>query len=106
MAEYAMAQGAEVIGWVRWRGRTENIEHLRGKIRLIECDVREAASGIGCLRRPPQPISSISRRRALLARRGTCRRKPFPRITGPLTLLEGIREIPSASEGVQQWCKW
>lgn len=44
MAEYALARGAEVIGSTRWRSRTENIEHLRGKIRLIECDLRDTAS--------------------------------------------------------------
>jgi GDP-4-dehydro-6-deoxy-D-mannose reductase len=32
MAEYALARGAAVSGSVRWRSRTENIEHLRGKI--------------------------------------------------------------------------
>jgi GDP-4-dehydro-6-deoxy-D-mannose reductase len=44
MAEYALAQGAEVFGSARWRSRTENIEHLREKIRLIECDLRDVAS--------------------------------------------------------------
>ena len=44
MAEYALAQGAAVSGSVRWRSRTENIEHLRGKIQLIECDLRDSAS--------------------------------------------------------------
>ena len=29
---------------VRWSSPTENIEHLRGQIRLIECDLRDAAS--------------------------------------------------------------
>jgi GDP-4-dehydro-6-deoxy-D-mannose reductase len=44
MAEYALAQGADVFGSARWRSRTENIEHLRGKIHLIECDLRDSAS--------------------------------------------------------------
>jgi nucleoside-diphosphate-sugar epimerase len=38
MAEYALAQGAQVFGSARWRSRTENIEHLRAKIELIDCD--------------------------------------------------------------------
>jgi GDP-4-dehydro-6-deoxy-D-mannose reductase len=44
MAEYALAQGAQVFGSARWRSRTENIEHLRGKIELVDCDLRDIAS--------------------------------------------------------------
>src|ERR1700675_2503934 len=44
MAEYALAQGAEVIGSCRWRSRTENIEHLRTKVQLVESDLRDVAS--------------------------------------------------------------
>ena len=44
MAEYALAQGAQVFGSVRWRSRTENIEHLRGTVELIDCDLRDMAS--------------------------------------------------------------
>jgi len=44
MAEYALAQGAEVFGSSRWRSRTENIEHLRSQIKLIECDLRDLAA--------------------------------------------------------------
>src|SRR5258708_12923287 len=44
MAEYALAQGAEVFGSARWRSRTENIDHLRGKIQLVDCALRDIAS--------------------------------------------------------------
>jgi GDP-4-dehydro-6-deoxy-D-mannose reductase len=44
MAEYALAQQAQVFGSARWRSRTENIEHLRGKIDLIDSDLRDMAS--------------------------------------------------------------
>jgi GDP-4-dehydro-6-deoxy-D-mannose reductase len=44
MAEYALAQGAEVFGSLRWRSRTENIEHLRGKVQLIDCDLRDVTA--------------------------------------------------------------
>ena len=36
--------GIEVWGILRWRSRTENIEHFRDKIRLVECDLRDASS--------------------------------------------------------------
>ncbi len=44
MAEYALAQGAEVFGSSRWRSKTENIEHLRSRITLIESDLRDLSS--------------------------------------------------------------
>ena len=44
MAEYALARGAEVFGSSRWRSKTENIEHLRSRITLIESDLRDMSS--------------------------------------------------------------
>ena len=34
----------EITGIQRWRSRTENIEHFASKIRLVECDLRDASS--------------------------------------------------------------
>lgn len=44
MAEYALAQGAAVFGSGRWRSKTDNIDHLRSRITLIECDLRDMSS--------------------------------------------------------------
>ncbi len=43
MAEHALAQGAQVFG-SRWRSTTENIDHLRARITLIESDLRDFPS--------------------------------------------------------------
>lgn len=37
-------EDVEVYGIKRWRSRTENIEHLKGKIILKECDLRDGSS--------------------------------------------------------------
>ena len=37
-------ENVEVYGIKRWRSRTENIEHLKGKIILKECDLRDGSS--------------------------------------------------------------
>ena len=37
-------ENVEVYGIKRWRSRTENIQHLEGKIILKECDLRDASS--------------------------------------------------------------
>jgi GDP-4-dehydro-6-deoxy-D-mannose reductase len=44
LAEWALAQGAEVIGSLRWRSKTEHIEHLRNRLTLVECDLRDLLS--------------------------------------------------------------
>jgi len=44
LCEYALARGAEVFGASRWRSKTENIEHLRDRIQLVECDLRDLSS--------------------------------------------------------------
>lgn len=45
LADYCLERGdAEVFGIIRWRSRTENIEHLQNKIQFLECDLRDATS--------------------------------------------------------------
>lgn len=44
MAEYAVARGAQVFGSIRWRSKTENIEHLRSQVTFIESDLRDLSS--------------------------------------------------------------
>ena len=43
-AEFALDKGAQVFGSYRWRSKTENIDHLRQKITLVECDLRDLSS--------------------------------------------------------------
>ena len=44
LAEYALERGAEVWGSCRWRSKTENIDHMREKLNLVECDLRDLSS--------------------------------------------------------------
>lgn len=45
LADYCLARGdVDVHGIIRWRSRTENIEHLRDQVTLHECDLRDATS--------------------------------------------------------------
>jgi GDP-4-dehydro-6-deoxy-D-mannose reductase len=45
LAELCLAKrNVEVYGIIRWRSRTENIEHIWDKLRLLECDLRDATS--------------------------------------------------------------
>ena len=44
LAEFALARGAEVWGSCRWRSKTENIDHIREDLHLVECDLRDLSS--------------------------------------------------------------
>ncbi len=44
LAEFALARGAEVWGSCRWRSKTENIDHMRDQLHLVECDLRDLSS--------------------------------------------------------------
>src|SRR5689334_19782498 len=43
-ADFALERGLEVYGSCRWRSKTENIDHLRDRVHLIECDLRDLSS--------------------------------------------------------------
>jgi GDP-4-dehydro-6-deoxy-D-mannose reductase len=41
-ADYLVSRGdVEVIGTHRWRSRMEHVEHLRTRVRFVECDLRD-----------------------------------------------------------------
>ncbi len=45
LAEFLLAQdGIEIFGTLRWRSKTDNIDHLRSQVKLYECDLRDASS--------------------------------------------------------------
>jgi GDP-D-mannose dehydratase len=44
LAEWALAQGADVVGSVRWRSSMEHIDHLRDRLTLVSSDLRDLSS--------------------------------------------------------------
>jgi len=45
LVDYLLERGdCEIFGIQRWRSRTENIEHFRDRISILECDLRDASS--------------------------------------------------------------
>src|SRR3989441_9574516 len=44
LTELALERGADVIGALRWRSKTEYIEPLRERINLVESDLRDLLS--------------------------------------------------------------
>jgi GDP-4-dehydro-6-deoxy-D-mannose reductase len=94
MAEYALAQGAQVFGSARWRSRTENIEHLKDKIQLVECDLRDVASTRRLLEiTSPTHVVHLAAQSFV----GTSWHSPAEtmstNITSQMNLLEGMRAL-------------
>ena len=95
MAEYAISRGAEVIGSVRWRSRTENIEHLQGQLRLIECDLRDTASVHRLLAASvPTHVIHLAAQSFVGASWHMPGETLSTNMTSQLNLLEGIRDFP------------
>jgi len=45
LADHLVARGdVEIFGTHRWRSRMDNIEHLSGRVGLVECDLRDATA--------------------------------------------------------------
>lgn len=44
LAEFALSQGVDVWGAVRPGASTEHIEHVRGRLRLVECELLDERS--------------------------------------------------------------
>jgi len=44
VAEYALSKKAEVWGSMRWRSKTDNIDHIRNDLKLVDCDIRDTSS--------------------------------------------------------------
>lgn len=45
LAEYCLKKDdVKVFGTIRWRSRTENIEHIMDQINLVECDLKDPTS--------------------------------------------------------------
>lgn len=44
LAEFLIGKGYEVSGIRRWRSKTDNIDHIKNKIKLLEADMRDGHS--------------------------------------------------------------
>ena len=94
MAEYALAHGAEVFGSSRWRSRTENVDHLRSNIKLIECDLRDLASVRGLLEATePTHVVHLAAQSFVGASWQTPAETLSNNIISQVNLLEGIRRF-------------
>jgi len=94
LAEYALGRGAHVFGSSRWRSKTENIDHLRSRITLIECDLRDLSSVHGLVEAAsPSHVIHLAAQSFVGASWQTPAETLSTNIIAQVNLLEAIRGL-------------
>jgi GDP-4-dehydro-6-deoxy-D-mannose reductase len=95
LAEYLLDRGdVQVFGGVRWRSRMENIEHLRHRVTLVECDLRDSSSVRAALRAVrPDVIFHLAAQSFVPTSWAAPADTLATNVLGQVNLLEGVREL-------------
>jgi len=94
MAEHALAQGVDVFGSIRWRSKTDNIDHLRSKVTLVESDLRDLSSVRALLEAAhPTHVIHLAAQSFVHASWKTPAETLTTNILAQVNLLEGLRGL-------------
>lgn len=95
LADYFLAQGNhEVFGTIKWRSNRENIRHIEGKVRLLECDIRDAFAMKAVLEATkPDHIFHLAAQSYVLFSWRVPQETIQTNIIGELNLFEGVRGL-------------
>jgi GDP-4-dehydro-6-deoxy-D-mannose reductase len=94
LAEYALAQEAEVYGACRWRSNTENIEAFRSRLQLVEADLRDQSSVREMLETArPEYIFHLAGQSQVMASWHAPVETLHTNIIGQVHLLEALRQF-------------
>jgi len=94
LAEYLLSQGVEVDGTYRWRSRMDNIESIKGKIGLIECDIRDPFSVHQTLKRcNPDYIFHLAAQSFVKASFDHPGETITANVIGTLNIFEAVRKL-------------
>jgi GDP-4-dehydro-6-deoxy-D-mannose reductase len=95
LADYCLARGGvDVYGIIRWRSRTENIEHLEGKVPMLECDLRDAASTRDVMEQvKPDYIFHLAAQSFVPTSWGAPTESLTTNVIGQVNILEAVRKL-------------
>jgi GDP-4-dehydro-6-deoxy-D-mannose reductase len=94
LAEYCLAKNAEVFGTIRWRSRTENIDHIKKRLKLVECDIRDASSVAKAVEdSKPDYIFHLSAQSFVPTSWHAPAETLMTNILGELNIFEAVREL-------------
>ncbi len=104
-AEYALAQGAEMFGSIRWRSKTENIDHIRDRVRLSECNLCDLSSAHHLLdMAQPDYIVHLAGQSFVAASWHAPAETLYTNTLGQLNLLEAVRAVKARPAGRIRRC--
>lgn len=94
LARFLLAKRIRVAGIYRWRSPKENIEDVKSKLNLLECDLRDLSSVIKVLKKVrPTHIYHLAAQSYVPASFAEPKETIESNIIGTLNLLEGIRHL-------------
>ncbi|TES94545.1 MAG: SDR family oxidoreductase [Candidatus Cloacimonadota bacterium] len=95
LADYLLDKGdVEVYGIVRWRSQKENIEHLEGKVKLFECDIKDMTSVHDVVKSvKPERIFHLAAQSFVPASWNAPAETLSTNIIGELNIFESVRQI-------------
>lgn len=96
LAEYILGDHADVelYGIMRWRSRTENIEAIKNRIELLECDLRDATSVKQVMARlRPDKIFHLAAQSFVPSSWNAPAESLTTNIIGQLNIFEAVREL-------------
>jgi GDP-4-dehydro-6-deoxy-D-mannose reductase len=98
LAEWALAQGADVVGAVRWRSNTQHIDHLRDRITLVNSDLRDLSSVRTLLEQAPADyIVHLAAQSFVGASWETPTETLLTNAVSQMNLFEAIRQLGSSA---------
>jgi GDP-D-mannose dehydratase len=98
LTEFALERGADVIGSLRWRSKTEHIEHLRERVTLIECDLRDLLSVRALLEQArPDYLIHLAAQSFVQASWNTPSETLWTNAICQMNLFEAMRQLGSSS---------
>ncbi|MCG2677860.1 GDP-mannose 4,6-dehydratase [bacterium] len=95
LADFLLEKGGiEVYGIERWRSRTENIEHIKDKIALMGCDIRDASSVKKLIKKiKPERIFHLAAQSFVPTSWHAPQETLTTNIIGELNVFEAVREL-------------
>lgn len=94
LAEYCLGKGVEIFGAIRWRSRTENINHIKDSIKLLDCDIRDASSVMKTIENSrPDYIFHLAAQSFVPTSWHAPAETLMTNIIGELNVFEAVREL-------------
>lgn len=95
LADYFLEEGDhEIYGTVKWRSNRENIRHIESKIKLLECDIKDAFAMKAVLEESkPDHIFHLAAQSYVPFSWRVPQETIDTNITGELNLFEGLRGL-------------